>query len=300
MRQGSRLAEECCCYFVELQINRFSLADNVLQGHGHHGVSLDGNHLADWDGAGKVFERTAENVSTLTAKFDSWNGRYIERVDAAILSATWDGYKLTLQLEAAGGTLKVYCGAYKPKTTGVSASFDKNSGMLSGTPTSKTVILDWNYEVLVIQHGVTFQVYDQDLGTMQQGQASTVQVAFSFSSASFTVTGTQFQGSGSQWFTPATEFPASYTRGAEEYANGTIDVQLAIPEDAELGNHTAQVTVNGVDPYGTDHSATAALKFQVEEKGGGFNMLRNPWVVAALVLITVVIAAVALRTPKRR
>ena len=263
----------------------------------------------DWNDTSGVFSRTIQNTTySAQVSFESW-GIYIDRVDTPISSLTLTGKLLTIQLATNDtGTLQVYSGTWgTPQVTGLSAAYDTNTKMVTGTYTQSIslLILDWTENSNVGPTGqqppIAFTVIAAAFGATQQNQTRVIIVTFTFSSSSFTVTGVSFQGTGSQWLTPLTSFPATFTRGPEVEANGTIEVKLTIPANAEPGNYTVQAEVYGIDPYGTVQSATAPLSFIVEEKPSGLEEIpgkleQNLWIlIGAVAIVAIVIAALLIR-----
>ena len=204
-----------------------------------------------------------------------------------------------------------YCSTRGVPTTvtGMTAVYDSTTNFLTGTYTDNDqIIVDWTQTTTPPGGGgtgggttsnVDVAVSAANFGDVTLGENQTIDVSFTFSGTSLTVTGIQLTGNNSQYFKVDTKFPQTFFGGS-----GTITLELDLPLDATLGTFTSTLTLSATDAFGTTHTASSSVAYTAQNPGPGTtiqipNNSTTEFAVALAVMIVVIVGSLAVLTRRR-
>ena len=269
---------------------------------------------SDWNPSTDVFTYTLSNSTFQAAiNFDNFgSGFYLQEIDTPISTVTWTGQAFTINLETNGtGNLIIQCSTRGVPTTvkGMTAVYDSTTNFLTGTYTDNDqIIVDWTQTTTPpggggtgggITSNVDVAVSVANFGDVTLGENQTIDVSFTFTGTSLTVTGIQLTGNNSQYFKVDTKFPQTFFGGS-----GTITLELDLPLDATLGTFTSTLTLSATDAFGTTHTASSSVTYTAQNPGPGTtiqipNNSTTEFAVALAVMIIVIVGSLAVLTRRR-
>ena len=269
---------------------------------------------SDWNPSTDVFTYTLSNSTFQAAiNFDNFgSGFYLQEVDTPISTVSWTGQTFTINLETNGtGNLIIHCSTRGVPTTvtGMTAVYDSITNFLTGTYTDNDqIIVDWTQTTTPPGGGgtgggttsnVDVAVSAANFGDVTLGENQTIDVSFTFTGTSLTVTGIQLTGNNSQYFKVDTKFPQTFFGGS-----GTITLELDLPLDATLGTFTSTLTLSATDAFGTTHTASSSVAYTAQNPGPGTtiqipNNSTTEFAVALAVMIVVIVGSLAVLTRRR-
>jgi hypothetical protein len=260
--------------------------------------------------AGTLTTQVQNTTYTYAVGFPSWGDFYVRSVQDPILSLGWSDKSL-LGTVNGSGTMTIYCGTRQaPETVqGATASYDAATKILTVQYTAEQFRLDWALspgdpgdEGDEETPATDFTVASANFGSSIRNQTRTVTFTFTFTSSSITVTNVTFQGAGAEMLLLKTALPTTFTRSDATTGSGTLEAELTVPADADLGSYTVQVQVTVLDPFGVAQIATAAFSWVVAEDAGGFTLPEEiqPYLLAGAVALVIAIACVALLVRRKR